>query len=430
MSAPLNTDVIEAAGGIVEAATSPGPLIAVVYRERYGGEWGLPKGKRQAGESWEDTALREVQEEIGLTPVIVGVAGATAYLAAGVPKLVLYWRMRVEHLREPFTPNEEVTKLTWLTPERAIERLTHRAEADLVRRVFGRDSVDMRRPMAYLNKYLVPILQYRRWKRLASVIVVYDQELRGRAQSSSRLADGLATIQEALRSASTALENGDIDQGWKCLFNAQRLELLYLYPDELDAAAMAMRHEADKLNGWRKAAVVGLLTVKDCENQRPNRVFRAALIRDEHYNNEAYKDGLRRGVALRLAVVLVATLLALLWLSAYLGPTFSDNNLFATLRSMAMVGLLGATISAMTDTPRLGSTRIPEMASSIRVTLLRLLIGPASAIVLYFVIQSNFYSAVFRFGQPNGYAILVIAFAAGFSERLVLRVVETIAGKT
>ena len=129
-------DVIEAAGGIVERHTSQGLLIAVIYRERYGGEWALPKGKRQAGETWQQTALREVEEEIGLRPVIVGVAGATAYLARGVPKLVLYWRMCVKDKIPPFTPNEEVTRVAWLAPADAIERLTHLEDTNLVRGTF------------------------------------------------------------------------------------------------------------------------------------------------------------------------------------------------------------------------------------------------------------------------------------------------------
>jgi 8-oxo-dGTP pyrophosphatase MutT (NUDIX family) len=136
MSGKLDGEVIEAAGGIVERDTSKGQRIAVVYRERYGGEWGLPKGKRRAGESWQKTALREIKEEIGITPIIVGIAGATAYLAAGVPKVVLYWRMRIEGKAPPFTPNKEVTKVTWLAPANAIERLTHSAEAELVRKCF------------------------------------------------------------------------------------------------------------------------------------------------------------------------------------------------------------------------------------------------------------------------------------------------------
>jgi 8-oxo-dGTP diphosphatase len=136
MSGKLDGEVIEAAGGIVERDTSKGQRIAVIYRERYGGEWGLPKGKRRAGESWQKTALREIKEEIGITPIIVGIAGATAYLAAGVPKVVLYWRMRIEGKAPPFTPNKEVTKVTWLAPANAIERLTHSAEAELVRKCF------------------------------------------------------------------------------------------------------------------------------------------------------------------------------------------------------------------------------------------------------------------------------------------------------
>jgi 8-oxo-dGTP diphosphatase len=136
MSKKLTFQVIEAAGGIVERTSPQGPLIAVVYRDRYGGEWGLPKGKRQSGETWQQTALREVQEEIGEAAEIAGVAGATAYAAQGVPKLVLYWRMRADPATPPFTPNEEVKKLAWLSPKQATERLTHREEADLVRRVF------------------------------------------------------------------------------------------------------------------------------------------------------------------------------------------------------------------------------------------------------------------------------------------------------
>jgi 8-oxo-dGTP diphosphatase len=136
MSEKENTDVIEGAGGIVERHTPQGRVIAVIYRERYGGEWALPKGKRKTGETWQGTALREVEEEIGLRPVIVGMAGATTYLAEGAPKLVLYWRMRTVDEIHPFTANEEVKKIAWLTPPDAIGRLTHPEERDLVGRTF------------------------------------------------------------------------------------------------------------------------------------------------------------------------------------------------------------------------------------------------------------------------------------------------------
>src|SRR3954469_5846649 len=108
MTGQFSAEGIEAAGGIVELHDSGQTRIAVIYRERYAGEWGLPKGKRQPGESWQATALREVEEEIGLKPIITGIVGATAYLAGGTPKLVLYWRMRLDGPVPPFQANDEV----------------------------------------------------------------------------------------------------------------------------------------------------------------------------------------------------------------------------------------------------------------------------------------------------------------------------------
>ena len=53
---------IEAAGGRGGGATGAWPL---VHRPRYD-DWTLPKGKLDAGETFEEAALREVGEETGL----------------------------------------------------------------------------------------------------------------------------------------------------------------------------------------------------------------------------------------------------------------------------------------------------------------------------------------------------------------------------
>ena len=48
------------------------------YRNRYDG-WVLPKGTVEAGESFEDTAIREIMEESGVEAVIRGYIGDTNY---------------------------------------------------------------------------------------------------------------------------------------------------------------------------------------------------------------------------------------------------------------------------------------------------------------------------------------------------------------
>ena len=53
--------IIEAAGGFVK--NEKGKLL-MIYRKGY---WDLPKGKTEKGESVKDTALREVQEECGIS---------------------------------------------------------------------------------------------------------------------------------------------------------------------------------------------------------------------------------------------------------------------------------------------------------------------------------------------------------------------------
>lgn len=104
-------------------------------------------------------------------------------------------------------------------------------------------------------------------------------------------------------------------------------------------------------------------------------------------------------------------------------------DLAKALVSVAILGLLGATVSAVLAAPDPRSTtRIPETASTVRVTVLRLFMGPAAAVLLYFVCQSELARSIFKFDMGDAFTILAIAFVAGFTERLVLRVVETIAG--
>jgi 8-oxo-dGTP diphosphatase len=110
---------VQAAGGVVVRNGQ----VAVVHRPRYD-DWSLPKGKLDPGESFEDAALREVEEETGLRCRLVRELPEVRYEVRGRPKLVRYWAMEVVD-ETPFEPNDEVDEVRWLEPDEALGLLSY-----------------------------------------------------------------------------------------------------------------------------------------------------------------------------------------------------------------------------------------------------------------------------------------------------------------
>src|SRR5256886_11376002 len=95
----LNVDeakLVRAAGGVVRRNGSRGAMrIAVVHRPGYD-DWSFPQGNGDRGETLEETALREVEEETGLRCKLVSPLGCTAYANhKGRDKVACYWLMDV-----------------------------------------------------------------------------------------------------------------------------------------------------------------------------------------------------------------------------------------------------------------------------------------------------------------------------------------------
>jgi 8-oxo-dGTP diphosphatase len=121
----------EAAGGVVVRDGR----VAVVHRPRYD-DWSLPKGKLDPGETFEQAALREVEEETGLRGELVRELPSVEYEVRGRPKLVRYWLMDV--VEAPgFEPNDEVDELRWLAPADARELLTYDRDRAVVAAAFA-----------------------------------------------------------------------------------------------------------------------------------------------------------------------------------------------------------------------------------------------------------------------------------------------------
>ena len=126
---PDSADV-KAAGGLVR---HDGKL-AVAHRPRYD-DWSFPKGKLDRGESWEQAALREVREEIGLSCRLGRELPPVSYDVEKGRKVVRYWLM--EPLAGEFAPNEEVDEMRWLSPADAEQLLTYDHDRALVREAGG-----------------------------------------------------------------------------------------------------------------------------------------------------------------------------------------------------------------------------------------------------------------------------------------------------
>ena len=135
----VRDDVVRGAGGILLREAAGGRHeVAVVHRPARG-DWSLPKGKLDPGESYEDCALREVLEETGYRCQLVSFVGFTEYRdRRDRPKVVGYWVMDV--LDGEFAVSDEVDDLQWLELDVAAQILSYQRDRDLLAAL---DAVDV-----------------------------------------------------------------------------------------------------------------------------------------------------------------------------------------------------------------------------------------------------------------------------------------------
>ncbi len=136
----LQSRIVRAAGGIIWRRDGHGGRrleLALVHRGLQD-DWTFPKGKLHEGETEEEAALREVNEETGLRCRAGDFLGRVRYRdRRGRPKTVAYWEMR--SLGGRFLSNAEVDELRWLTPDTALQLLTYRTDRRLLRTLLKGD---------------------------------------------------------------------------------------------------------------------------------------------------------------------------------------------------------------------------------------------------------------------------------------------------
>ncbi len=125
------TNIVRAAGGVVLREVDGNTQVIVVHRPRYD-DWSLPKGKSEDGETDEETATREVEEETGWQTEIESTLPSFEYTdQRGRPKIVNWFLMRAT-IESGFTPDEEVDEVRWLSFDEANTLLTYAMDRDLL----------------------------------------------------------------------------------------------------------------------------------------------------------------------------------------------------------------------------------------------------------------------------------------------------------
>jgi 8-oxo-dGTP diphosphatase len=129
----VTDDVVRAAGGLVRRRGQGGDVdIVLVHRLAYD-DWTFPKGKLHDGETEEDAALREVEEETGLRCRLDRDLGLSSYRdARGRPKTVRYWTMTA--IDGILAPAHEIDDARWLPLDVASATLSYPRDREVIAR--------------------------------------------------------------------------------------------------------------------------------------------------------------------------------------------------------------------------------------------------------------------------------------------------------
>jgi 8-oxo-dGTP pyrophosphatase MutT (NUDIX family) len=423
--APVDAPVIKAAGGILQRSTPRGDEVMVVYRKRHQ-DWTLPRGNVKDGESFQEAAIREVQEETGCSCKIGNYLGTISYSDDGVPKVVLFWKMSLVEEKGAKT-DEEIGEALWLQVPAAIERLTHAQEKALLSRVGslpkqpqqsqpeaavpieGQPSPLQPQPRSGKNS---SVEDNRAYSRLLRECEAFRVELSFLERRNAR-GDNFwaAAAYEQLNNVQRCLASNDIEGGWFCLHAAQRYAVFGMNATELANRAHVLREEALKITSWRAEAIENLLTIGD-ESLTAERVADAMALRNEDSTNQYYKTRLTGD---QLRVLLIICGLA----AVALAPFMLLSGRIPMVAAVLFFGLLG---SAFCSAQSLILGRVESRISNLFITLTPVLFGAIAGLAGYAIYE---YMAVLTFhtGERHTSAVLGLAFLFGcLGQRLLARI--------
>ncbi|MCH6230086.1 NUDIX hydrolase [Microbacterium sp. CFH 31415] len=131
----MTETAVYAAGGVVWRVVDAKLRVLLIHRTKYR-DVTLPKGKVDPGEMLAETAAREILEETGIRVALGVPVGVSRYrLPSKRQKIVHYWAAEAtdEAIRaSAFVPNKEIAALEWVTPKKALARLSYPVDVEII----------------------------------------------------------------------------------------------------------------------------------------------------------------------------------------------------------------------------------------------------------------------------------------------------------
>jgi hypothetical protein len=262
-------------------------------------------------------------------------------------------------------------------------------------------------------------------------------------------ANGLSTselphwVQEAegLMRQAEKIAPSNPDLGWRLLKSAMRLQVFGLDLSQIHPQILLVLGETGKLTEWRSETVRNLFPKnygKDYTlGELQNRLAMAMRIRDEHFDNEYYKlhtgqNNLKFVLRLFSMTVFALTLLYYLTTTYFGWPAFiGDWKMLVLVQFFGFLGAIFSVAIKLTDADEQGTKTVPDSMKDGENLRYRTLIGPGSAVIMYFFLKSGFLNP--NLIQNNGTEVsanlILLSFLAGFSERLVIQLLERLSNK-
>ena len=123
---------IEQAGAIIAGRRDGEPATLLVTGRRNPGHWIFHKGHVEHGESLDETALREAEEEAGVRATLLGPAGVLSFEDRGQTVRVHYFVVVTPDAGSP----EPGRRMRWFPLDEALQQLTFADSRALLKKVW------------------------------------------------------------------------------------------------------------------------------------------------------------------------------------------------------------------------------------------------------------------------------------------------------